>query len=119
MQNSLIKNWFIELKRVWLEKDIQAISSLLAESFEYYEDPFQKPLTNLVDVQKVWQEVDNQDIQELHIEVLIDDVQVGMADYLFLYKDSQENSHESRGVYYVKLDNEGRAILFKQWWVEK
>lgn len=119
MEKTPIQNWFIELKRIWLEKDIQMLGRLVSDSFEYYEDPFQKPLTNLTDLTKVWGEVNVQNIQKLDIDILIDNGQLGMARYEFLYKDEQDISHQSSGVYYVEVDSKGRALVFRQWWMEK
>ncbi len=116
MESNLIQKWFAELKRVWLEKDIEGVKKLLSEEFEYYENPFELPLTSWTEVKKVWEEINGQDILVLDITVLIDKDNIGVACYDFICKGIQRQEKHTKGAFYVKLDSVGRAVEFRQWW---
>ncbi len=111
--------WFQELGRIWLEKDIVALRHIVADEFQYYEDPFQPPITTWEELEAVWQEVHDQHIESLSIEILIEDDVRGLARYEFVCTDPVGTKHHSRGAHYVKLDEKGRAIEFRQWWTTK
>lgn len=116
MNTSPVTQWFNELKRIWLEKDISALQNILADEFAYYEDPFMPSLTTWVEVENAWQEVLRQDIQTLEITILLDGQTEGSAMYDFAYNDPEGVLHESKGSYYLKLDSAGKAVEFRQWW---
>ena len=119
IENSSVKTWFGKLQNIWLAKDIEGVKNLLSEEFEYHEDPFESPLTSWPEVEKAWEEIKNQDISKLEINVLMNKEDEGFATYELVYKDSQRKDHYSKGVYYVKLDSNGKAVEFRQWWVSK
>lgn len=112
------ERWFQELQRTWLAKDITAVRSLLAGTFEYYENPLEEPLTTWEQVEAVWQEVKGQNISHLEIVPLITSDVAGSASYTFHYSD-EKGSHESTGSYFVRLNEDGKAIEFRQWWMGK
>lgn len=107
------------MKRIWLGKDIQALREIVAEEFEYYEDPFESSFTTWEELEVAWQEVKEQDIKSLEITVLINGETQGSAHYKFLYIDTHGTLHESRGAYYLKLNEAGKATEFRQWWTVK
>ncbi len=111
-----VTKWFSELKRIWLEKDISALKEIVADEFDYYEDPYLPPIKTLEELQSAWQEINDQDIKELDIQVLIDGQIEGSGMYHFIYSDPAGVQHESRGSYYLKLNSEGKATEFRQWW---
>lgn len=115
----MILNWFEELKRIWEEKDISAVKSLLADEFSYYEDPLRPPLTRWPQVEVAWQEIKNQEISVLDIKILIDKGNEGFATYTFIYRDANGIGWRSLGAYYVQLDGEGKAKEFRQWWASE
>lgn len=117
--NDTIENWFHLLHQIWINKDITKVKTLLADNFQYYENPFEKPLTSLNEVEAAWQEVHTQNISKLEINVLVTNENEGTASYLLTYTDPQGAVHNSRGAYYVKLDSDGKALEFRQWWVSK
>lgn len=119
MPNSAIENWFQSLKSIWIKKDIENVGNLLSSTFQYYEDPFELPLTSLDEVKNAWKEVANQNILKLEINTLIARKNEGSASYEFSYKDTGGNLHNSKGAYYVRLDSQGKATEFRQWWVNR
>jgi len=116
MNTTPVTKWFGELERIWLEKDILALKEIMAEEFEYYEDPYLPPIKTWQDLELAWQEVTEQDIQKLEITVLIDGQATGSGMYHFIYCDSTGVQHESKGSYYLKLNSVGKAVEFRQWW---
>ena len=117
--SSRVSEWFEELRRIWLEKDINSLQNILAKEFYYYEDPYEKPLQSWLEVEEAWQEVYTQNIKRLEIHVLIGGETKGSGSYDFAYEDSSGVLHESKGAYYLRLDSEGKAIEFRQWWTVK
>lgn len=116
MDKPSISKWFEELKRIWLEKDISALKEIIANEFNYYEDPFLPPIQTWEDLESAWQEVKEQDIKKLKINVLIDGETDGSGSYDFAYEDTSGVLHETKGAYYLKLNSEGKATEFRQWW---
>lgn len=114
-----VTNWFDELKRIWFEKDISALKEIIADKFNYYEDPFLPPIQTWEDLESAWQEIKEQNILVLEIDVLIDGQTEGSGMYHFVYIDPAGVQHESRGAYYLKLNSEGKATEFRQWWTTK
>jgi hypothetical protein len=119
MQNTAAENWFQSLKSIWINKDIEHVGSLLSSNFQYYENPFEPPLTSLDEIKSAWKEVSDQDIIKLEISPLVSRENEGSASYEFSYKDTKGNTHSSQGAYYVKLDDQRKAIEFRQWWVNR
>lgn len=117
MTNS--ERWFHELRRVWIEKDLAALPGLLSESFQYFESPFDPPLVTRESVQQEWEVVKHQNIETLEINVLDGQEDTGVATYRFIERKSDGTFVESRGVYWVELDEQGKAVLFRQWWMNK
>jgi hypothetical protein len=119
MKETKVQKWFHELQRIWQEKDIIALKNILSKQFEYYEDPFESPITTWEELEDVWQEVNDQKIQTLEINTLIDGEVEGFAHYTLSFSDLQGVEHQSRGAYYLKLDENGKATEFRQWWTVK
>ena len=119
MNESKVSKWLNELKRIWLEKDIPALKETLADKFDYYEDPYQPAIKTWEELESAWQEINDQDIEQLDIQVLIDGDHEGSAMYHFVYANPVGTQCESRGSYYLRLDSEGRATEFRQWWTIK
>ncbi|NTW30459.1 MAG: hypothetical protein HGA33_04215 [Candidatus Moranbacteria bacterium] len=117
MNDSAVERWFLSLKNIWINKDIENIGSLLSSEFRYYEDPFQPPLVTIDQVKNAWKGVSDQDILKLEIRTLIEHENEGSAVYEFCYNDAEGNTHDSKGAYFVMLDGRGKAIEFRQWWV--
>lgn len=119
MESPIVENWFARLKAVWLAKDIEGVRSLLSESFRYYESPFDDPLMSWEAVRKEWCAVSDQNIVRLDIETLLIKGAEGIATYTLVLKDENEVEHTSCGAYYVRLDGMGKAVEFRQWWMNQ
>lgn len=111
-----VTKWFDELKRIWLEKDITFLKEIMADEFNYFEDPFLHPIQTRADLEAAWLEINEQTILKLEINVLIDGQTEGSGMYHCIYSDQAGVRHESKGSCYLKLDTEGKATEFRQWW---
>ena len=108
-----IEKWLYEMRNIWITKDPDKISSILSPtSLQYFENPFDEPLTKFDDVVKEWQVIKNQDIEYITINVLNQSKNTGTAMWSF----KQHNKPESRGCYYLELDEKGLCTIFRQWW---
>ncbi len=116
---SNIEKWFLSLKEIWLSKDITKVKNLLSEKFEYYEDPFDPPITDLIEIENIWKIIENEDIISLDIDLIMEKDNMGIASYNFIYKDTENITHNSKGIYFVKIDVTGRATEFRRWWASK
>jgi len=105
-------NWLENMREIWLSKQPNKIAGLLSENFDYFEDPTQDPLIKKEDVVEAWQEIITQDIEYVEIEILHEDKNVGVA----LWRFKQVNEPEHVGCYFLKLDDDGKCIQFRQWW---
>lgn len=54
----------------------------------------------------------------LEIEPLVCTDNEGTASYHFVAMINGER-HESKGAYYVRVNTDGKATEFRQWWIEK
>lgn len=108
-----VQKWLNEMRRIWLDKDPDSIVNILAEDLEYYEDPFQEPLTDKMKVVSEWQAVKNQNIEFVDIEILHETADnVGVA----LWRFKEVGSAEHCGSYFLKLDDNGKCTHFRQFW---
>lgn len=111
------EGWFQNLEQIWRGKRVNDVGELVAVEFCYYEDQLLPPITTVEDLETVWQEINEQDIRTLAITSLYCTDEVGVASYHFVVS-IKDKEHESWGVYFVRLDQSGRATEFRQWYVE-
>jgi hypothetical protein len=112
----IVPHWFRQLEDIWLRQDIKKIGTLVADEFTYYEEPFDDPIITADALVAEWQAVKAQTIEHLEIVPLVCTEREGTAHYHFIASIAGER-HESRGAYYVRLDEQGRALEFRQWYV--
>ncbi len=112
-----VSDWFFKLHDAWIKKDIQSVLKLLAQEFNYYEDPLDHPLTTLTEVEQAWNEVKDQKIITLSITPLVCTDREGTATFDLMYTDTLGIQHHYTGVYFVRLDILGKATEFRQWWM--
>jgi len=114
----LVEKWFEELRRIWIKKDLENVPNLLAENFLYYESPFELPLTTTDAVKKEWEPVKGQIISQLDIHPIFLAGNRGVATYTLILGEAGKQQISS-GVYFVEINNKGKATLFRQWWMSK
>lgn len=82
MTNSPAQAWFKEMRQIWLEKRPDDIGALLSdEGFEYFENPFHAALITKAQVIEAWQEIYDQDIEDVTIDILHDRGDISFAQW--------------------------------------
>lgn len=78
--------WFEKLGDVWQRKATDEVAELVAGDgeFQYFEDPFEEPITSVEELVHEWQAVAEQEIQKLEIEPLVCTDTEGTARYHFM-----------------------------------
>lgn len=105
------------MRQVWINQNPDEIIYLVADSFEYFEDPREPPITSKEILVQQWQEIKNQKIVSIQITPLIISDHAGSAMYRFEYIDEDSKHQISIGSYYVHVNDQGQATEFRQWWV--
>jgi len=121
MDSKAFEKWLDALGKAWIDRDPAAASSLCSENVIYYEDPFLPPLNGREAVKKIWLEVPTtqKDI-EFTYKVITTSGNLAIAEWSASFIRILNNSKaELRGVYLVKLDNNGLCEEFHQWWNSK
>lgn len=111
--------WIQRMVRCWKEKDIDGLQPLIADPILYYENPFSGPLTSWEEIRKEWEEIKEQDIAELSTGLLVADKQKCVASYSLTLNLKDGSQYSSRGAFFVALNEQGRAVQFRQWWNER
>jgi len=120
MQQKFV-SWFSRLGKAWEEKNPQAIPPLFADRFQYFETPFEKPYTTKRQLLQLWEEVpkSQKNIRfDFDIISICKDIAVAHW-HAVLTRIKQNKKAVLDGIFLVKLNNQGLATLFKQWWVTK
>lgn len=104
--------WLFEMRDIWLTKSPEKIANLLSEELEYYETPLSPPLITIKDVVEAWAEIKNQDIEYVVIDILHEDKNICFATWRF--KEKCQSEHV--GAYFLRLDEQGKCVCFRQWW---
>ena len=107
-----IQTWLKNMRQIWLEKLPNDIADLLADTLEYHESPTEPPLLTKQEIVDAWQEIKGQNIEYVEINILSETTDTGMAQWIFKMK----NEPEHIGAYFLKLDNHGKCVHFRQWW---
>lgn len=108
--NNKIIFWCDELKKYWLDKNIDKIINLFDINVEYYETPFEK----VKDLKSVWEEIYNQDIYKLEYRIITMQYNKSAVNYIL----TLNNDYICNMVYEIELNNENKCIKFIQWYME-
>jgi len=116
-----LDKWLKNMGKAWEEKNPKAIPPLFADTFEYYETPFEKPFTSKKQLIKLWQDVpiSQKDIQfKYDIVSLTQDLGIAHWTAEFTRIKEGKKAHLD-GIFLIKLNTSGLCTLFRQWWVSK
>jgi len=111
------KNWLEKLKEIWEAKNPDAIVDLCADTFLWYETPFDEPLTKKEHLLAEWQGILKQEDIKVTYEVMCTNENMGFAHWhaTFTRLPSNEKA-ELDGIFLVMLDVEGKCTEFRQWY---
>jgi len=105
-----INNWLNDLKKYWLDKDVDSAVSLFTETKYYQETPFVNPYTTLDEIADEWKHIKNEDIKKIEFRVLaVDGYNVIVEWYL------EQNDDVYDGIYEIHFNNQMKCIYFKSW----
>ncbi len=110
MNREFAEKWLNKLKEYWFNKDIESAVSLFAETTFYQETPFMKPYTTIDEINKEWQHVKNENIQNIEIKLLAIEGHTIIAEWIL-----KQNNEEFDGIYEIKFNNNLEGIYFKSW----
>ena len=114
MNNDFVEEWLNNLKEYWFNKDIEKAVSLFTKTTFYQETPFMKPYTTIEEINKEWQHIRNENIQDIKMKVLAIDNYTVIAEWLL-----KQNDQEFDGIYEIKFNDNLECIYFKSWEMEK
>lgn len=103
-----LEKWCEDLKKYWESKDIDNIINLFDENVIYYESPNEK-LNSFEDVKNVWKEIKNQNTENIMMSIICKEQNKCIANFVISDYDM---------IYEIRLNNEGKCIYFKQWYME-
>lgn len=107
-----INDWLINLKKFWVEKELQSVLSLFADNVTYFETPFLK-LNSKKKILKAWQAIiDQEDIALDYSVFSVDD-----GKYTVFFDLSYiRNGHyrHCKGTYLLTLNSQGLCDYFCQ-----
>jgi hypothetical protein len=115
--NPHILYWFDGLKRIWETKKPEGIIALCADSFTWYETPFDEPITTREDLLNEWRGILKQEAISVQYEVESIYENVGLAHWhaAFTRLPGKEKV-ELDGIFKVVINTEGKCIEFRQWY---
>ena len=110
MNREFVEEWLNNLRKYWINKDIEKAVSLFEKTTFYQETPFMKPYTTLEEINKEWQHIKDEDIQNIEIKILAIDNYTVIAEWLL-----KQNNENYDGIYEIKFNNNLECIYFKSW----
>ncbi|OGG19126.1 hypothetical protein A3D78_04595 [Candidatus Gottesmanbacteria bacterium RIFCSPHIGHO2_02_FULL_39_14] len=111
--------WINKMGQAWIDKNPKSIPPLFAEKFQYYETPFEKPLTSKKELINLWQDVpESQKDVLFDFEIISEKNNQYIAHWYasFIRKSTGKKTYLD-GIFLVALNQKGLCTLFKQWWV--
>lgn len=113
MNKEYAKDWLNKLKDYWFNKDIDNAVSLFKKTNFYQETPFMKPYTTLEEINKEWQHIKNENIENIEIKILAIDNFTVIAEWFL-----KQNGTNYDGIYEIKFNENLECIYFKSWEME-
>lgn len=110
LDREFVKCWLNKLKDYWFNKDIDNAVSLFKKTTFYQETPYMKPYTTLDEINKEWQHVKNENIQNIEIKLLAIDGYKVIAEWIL-----KQNDINYAGIYEIKFNERLECVCFKSW----
>ncbi len=110
MNKHYAEKWLNQLRDYWLKKDIDGVASLFKKTTFYQETPFMKPYTSFEEINKEWQHIKDENIQNIEINILAIDNNTLIAHWTL-----KQNDENFDGIYEIKFNNNLECIYFKSW----
>lgn len=114
MNKEFIEQWLWKLKKYWFNKDIDGAVSLFNKTTFYQETPFMNPYTTIDEIEKEWQHVKDENIQNIEFNILAIDNNKVIVNWIL-----KQNNEDYDGIYEIKFDEELNCVYFKSWEMTK
>jgi len=117
MNEQQFKIWLDALKKVWEERDPNKVGDLCAEKFQWYESPFDKPITKKEQLVKEWQNILKQENIQFSYQITSTKNSMCIAEWnvSFTIVPSKEVI-QLAGIFKFLLNKDGDCIEFHQWY---
>lgn len=110
MDRIFAEQWLNNLKTYWFNRDIDSAVSLFKKTTFYQETPFMNPYTTLEEINREWQHIKNENIQNIEIKLLAIDGYTIIAQWIL-----KQNNQDYDGIYEIKFNDNKECIYFKSW----
>lgn len=112
--------WLEKLKTIWEKRLPEDVVGLCAEKFDWYETPFDEPITTKESLLQEWQSVVQQEDITVTYDILSTDSVKGIAHWHAVFRRLPSGEQaELDGIFEVSLDERGLCIEFRQWYNSK
>ena len=117
MEKSDFARWVDRYVTAWNSNEPEDIGGLFSEDAVYSTGPFDGPWKGRQQIIDGWlARKDEPGNAEFEREVIASDGHLGVVKGKTLYKDPPL---EYANLWLIRLNSEGRAVHFEEWWVEK
>lgn len=108
---NICEKWCNDLKQFWEHKEIDSIVNLFDENVIYYETPKLK-INSISDIQQMWEEIKGQNTTNIKLNILCIDNKKCVANYIL----NDTTTYDM--IYEIELNDKGKCVYFKQWYME-
>ena len=105
-----VEEWLNRLKDYWFNKEVEKAVSLFEKTTYYQETPFMRPYTTIEEINKEWQHIKNENIQDIQFKVLAIDSYTVIVEWVL-----KQNNQNFDGIYEIKFNNNLECVYFKSW----
>jgi uncharacterized protein (TIGR02246 family) len=117
MDEGVLRRWVEGYVRAWNSNDPHDIEALFNEDARYFTEPYAKPWRGRDEIVRSWLEIRDEPGQtEFRYDVLTVGGDLGIIKGSTTYKDPPK---EYSNLWEIRLDSEGRAKEFVEWWMKK
>jgi uncharacterized protein (TIGR02246 family) len=117
MDDGMLRRWVEGYVRAWNSNDPRDIEALFTENARYFTEPYAQPWRGRDEIVRSWLEIKDEPGQtEFLYDVLTTSDDLGIIKGSTIYKDPPK---EYSNLWEVRLDSEGRAKEFVEWWMKK
>lgn len=110
IKREFVETWLYNLKKYWIDKNIEGACSLFNNTKFYQETPFMKPFLTNEEIKKEWQHVKEEEIHKIELEILAIDGNTVISNWHL-----EQNDDIYDGIYQIIFNDKKECIYFKSW----
>jgi len=105
--------------RAWEQKKPELLNDIIADSFEWYEDPYGEVITNRDLLLSMWEsDLEFQQNISVRLERIVEQPGLCISKWHATFTDAS-GSIELDGVFMIRLNDDQRLVEFRQWYAKK